>query len=140
MTGECKWKCPRCKQYREATKKIDIWRLPPLLIVHLKRFKYQGVWRDKITTYCNYPIEKYLELDNYVLHNADKSNANYNYQLYAIANHSGTMDGGHYTAFCRYTNLKNRWFKFDDSDVKEVTDKSVLKSSSSYILFYSLVK
>ncbi len=71
MTGECKWKCPRCKQYREATKKIDIWRLPPLLIVHLKRFKYQGVWRDKITTYCDYTILYLFEFVIFVIEFCD---------------------------------------------------------------------
>lgn len=38
LDGENKWKCPRCKCFQRASKKIDIWKLPSILIVHLKRF------------------------------------------------------------------------------------------------------
>ncbi|XP_063060913.1 ubiquitin carboxyl-terminal hydrolase 32 isoform X2 [Engraulis encrasicolus] len=31
--------CSKCKTHRLATKKLDLWRLPPILIVHLKRFQ-----------------------------------------------------------------------------------------------------
>lgn len=32
-----KWQCPKCKDLRKATKKLDITMLPPLLVVHFKR-------------------------------------------------------------------------------------------------------
>lgn len=133
MSGESKWKCPRCKQYRDAVKKIDIWKLPPLLIIHLKRFKYHGLWRDKINTNVDYPIED-LNLDKFVISNENRKAKSY--RLYAMSNHSGTLDGGHYTALCRHF-IFNKWFRFDDTNVAEVNDLSILKSSSSYILFYS---
>lgn len=130
MFGESKWKCPKCKLYRNAKKTIQIWKLPPLLIIHLKRFKYHGVWRDKITTMVDYPLEN-LNLESFVINKPQNK-----YRLYAISNHSGNLDGGHYTAMCRHF-LFNKWFKFDDSTVKEITDLSTLNSPSSYILFYS---
>ncbi|XP_054650147.1 ubiquitin carboxyl-terminal hydrolase 32 isoform X2 [Dunckerocampus dactyliophorus] len=37
--------CSKCKTHRLATKKLDLWRLPPILIVHLKRFHFvNGRW------------------------------------------------------------------------------------------------
>uniref|UniRef100_A0A8C1UDV0 ubiquitinyl hydrolase 1 n=1 Tax=Cyprinus carpio TaxID=7962 RepID=A0A8C1UDV0_CYPCA len=37
--------CSKCKTHRLATKKLDLWRLPPVLIVHLKRFQFvNGRW------------------------------------------------------------------------------------------------
>ena len=33
------WYCPRCKEHQKATKKMDIWTLPHILVVHIKRFK-----------------------------------------------------------------------------------------------------
>ncbi|XP_034024912.1 ubiquitin carboxyl-terminal hydrolase 32 [Thalassophryne amazonica] len=37
--------CSKCKTHRMATKKLDLWRLPPILIVHLKRFQFvNGRW------------------------------------------------------------------------------------------------
>lgn len=135
MVGECKWKCPRCKDYRDAVKKIDIWKLPPYLIIHLKRFKYQGVWRDKISTYVDFPIDN-LQLESFIPNNVNREP--FNYRLYGVSNHMGTLDGGHYTAFCKHLET-DRWYKFDDTNVKEVHDKAALKSTASYILFYSLV-
>ena len=42
------WYCPKCKELKKATKKIDLWLLPKVLIVQLKRFNYTRFWRDKI--------------------------------------------------------------------------------------------
>ena len=50
-------------------------------------------------------------------------------------NHYGGLDGGHYTAYCKNV-LKQRWYKFDDHEVSEISTSSV-KSSAAYILFYS---
>lgn len=50
-------------------------------------------------------------------------------------NHYGGLDGGHYTAYCKNAN-KQRWYKFDDHEVSEISTSSV-KSSAAYILFYS---
>lgn len=37
------WYCPRCKEHRLITKKFDLWKLPPILIVHIKRFRQTNV-------------------------------------------------------------------------------------------------
>lgn len=50
-------------------------------------------------------------------------------------NHYGGLDGGHYTAYCKNV-LKQRWYKFDDHEVSDISTSSV-KSSAAYILFYS---
>jgi ubiquitin C-terminal hydrolase len=47
MTCVCR-KCPRCKCHRSAVKSLGIWRLPPVLIIHLKRFTFAGPFRDKL--------------------------------------------------------------------------------------------
>ncbi|NXS14282.1 UBP32 hydrolase, partial [Neodrepanis coruscans] len=37
--------CSKCKTHCLATKKLDLWRLPPILIIHLKRFQFvNGRW------------------------------------------------------------------------------------------------
>lgn len=37
--------CGKCKKHQLAKKKLDIWRLPPILIIHLKRFQFvNGHW------------------------------------------------------------------------------------------------
>ncbi|VDI21186.1 ubiquitin carboxyl-terminal hydrolase 8, partial [Mytilus galloprovincialis] len=46
------------------------------------------------------------------------------YNLYGISNHYGTMDGGHYTAFCRNPCTK-RWYKYDDEQVYDMSESDV---------------
>ena len=42
LKAEESWYCNRCKEHVEATKKLELYRLPPVLIVQLKRFVYTG--------------------------------------------------------------------------------------------------
>ena len=51
------WYCPACKKHQQASKKFDLWTLPEVLIIHLKRFSYNRYWRDKIDTLIDFPIE-----------------------------------------------------------------------------------
>uniref|UniRef100_H3BAQ6 Ubiquitin carboxyl-terminal hydrolase 4 n=1 Tax=Latimeria chalumnae TaxID=7897 RepID=H3BAQ6_LATCH len=50
------WYCPTCKKHQQATKKFDLWSLPKILVVHLKRFSYNKYWRDKLDTVVEFPI------------------------------------------------------------------------------------
>jgi len=34
------WYCGNCKKHQRASKKLDIWKLPDTLMVHLKRFRF----------------------------------------------------------------------------------------------------
>lgn len=129
------WECPRCKQKREADKKIVICKLPKILIIHLKRFSLDGRWRQKLQTTVDFPL-KDLTVDstNVLPQSAYGSSPPKNtYNLYAVVNHYGHLDGGHYTAFCKLDN--QRWYKFDDSNVFEMQDTDVC-GQAAYILFY----
>ncbi|XP_056315195.1 ubiquitin carboxyl-terminal hydrolase 15 [Danio aesculapii] len=50
------WYCPSCKQHQQATKQLDLWSLPPVLVVHLKRFSYSRYMRDKLDTLVEFPL------------------------------------------------------------------------------------
>ena len=52
----CRRYCPVCKRHEQATKKFDIWQLPQVLVIHLKRFSYTRYWRDKLDTFVDFPI------------------------------------------------------------------------------------
>nr|XP_033775866.1 ubiquitin carboxyl-terminal hydrolase 8 isoform X1 [Geotrypetes seraphini] len=131
LTDNNRFYCSHCKTRRDSLKKIEIWKLPPVLLVHFKRFSYEGRWRQKLQTYVDFPLEC-LDLSQYVI--GPKNNLK-RYNLFAVSNHYGGLDGGHYTAYGRNA-AKQRWFKFDDQDVSEMSTSSV-KSSAAYILFYT---
>lgn len=51
------WYCNKCKKHRLAVKKLDIWSLPPILIIHLKRFQFvNGHW-VKSNKIVQFPME-----------------------------------------------------------------------------------
>uniref|UniRef100_A0A3B3URK3 Ubiquitin carboxyl-terminal hydrolase 8 n=1 Tax=Poecilia latipinna TaxID=48699 RepID=A0A3B3URK3_9TELE len=131
LTDNNKVFCRHCKAHRDSTKKLEIWKVPPIVLVHLKRFSYEGRWRQKLQTSVDFPLDS-LDLAQYVI--GPKQNLR-RYNLYAVSNHYGGLDGGHYTAYCK-NSLKQRWYKFDDHEVTEISSSSV-KSSAAYILFYS---
>ncbi|KAJ6219785.1 hypothetical protein RDWZM_005597 [Blomia tropicalis] len=125
------WYCPRCKKHQMASKKFDIWSLPNILIIHLKRFSYNRIHRDKLDVLVSFPI-KNLDMTPYVMHNP--INEKFHYNLIGVANHFGGLGGGHYTAFAK--NAKNqRWYNFDDSSVSAVSENDAI-TKNAYVLFY----
>ncbi|XP_012074283.1 ubiquitin carboxyl-terminal hydrolase 8 isoform X2 [Jatropha curcas] len=124
------WYCPSCKKPRQASKKLDLWRLPEILVVHLKRFSYSRIIKNKLETYVDFPVE-HFDLSTYISHEDGRlSNC---YQLYAISNHYGGMGGGHYTAFINHGH--GRWYEYDDDNVSPVSEDRI-KTSAAYVLFY----
>ncbi|KAL2554151.1 ubiquitin-specific protease 8 [Forsythia ovata] len=124
------WYCPRCKEHRQASKKLDLWRLPDILVIHLKRFSYNRYFKNKLETFVDFPIDDF-DLSSYIFDK--KNNFCHHYALYAVSNHYGGMGGGHYTAFVQLGN--NRWYEFDDSLVFPVNWEQI-KTSAAYVLFY----
>jgi len=96
--------CPNCKQHRQATKKLDLWRLPEILVVHLKRFSYSRYMKNKLDTFVNFPVRN-LDLSKYVKQNAAAAQQSHMYELYAVSNHYGGLGGGHYTAYAKVMHL-----------------------------------
>jgi hypothetical protein len=91
--------CPKCRKHQIATKTLTLWRLPPLMVVHLKRFSYTRVHRHKIDVDVDYPLAG-LDLAPYMqLSDAAHGHAgSYTYDLFAVVEHHGALGGGHYTA------------------------------------------
>lgn len=51
------WYCPECKKHQQAQKKFDLWKMPDVLVIHLKRFSNERAFRDKIDTFIDFPID-----------------------------------------------------------------------------------
>ncbi|XP_036389667.1 ubiquitin carboxyl-terminal hydrolase 4-like [Megalops cyprinoides] len=124
------WYCPTCKKHQQATKKFDLWSLPRILVVHLKRFSYNRCWRDKLDTVVDFPIRD-LNMSEFV---CDPKASPYVYDLIAVSNHYGGMGGGHYTAFAK-NEVDDKWYYFDDSSVSAATEDQIV-TKAAYVLFY----
>lgn len=51
--------CAHCKGKKPATKKLQIWKLPPILIVHLKRFNFVNNKWVKSQKVVNFPFKDF---------------------------------------------------------------------------------
>ncbi|XP_033269036.1 ubiquitin carboxyl-terminal hydrolase 4 isoform X4 [Orcinus orca] len=124
------WYCPNCKKHQQATKKFDLWSLPKILVVHLKRFSYNRYWRDKLDTVVEFPVRA-LNMSEFV---CDLSARPYVYDLIAVSNHYGAMGVGHYTAYAK-NKLNGKWYYFDDSSVSLASEDQIV-TKAAYVLFY----
>lgn len=126
------WYCPRCKKHQQATKRFDLWKIPDVLVVHLKRFSNSRILRDKIDTFVDFPLEGLdltdmvgerqvakrllaggVDTDELGLGNLEEPLV---YDLYAVDEHLGGLGGGHYRAYAM-NHTSGQWYHFDDSYV-----------------------
>ncbi|CAL8247390.1 unnamed protein product [Merluccius merluccius] len=130
LGAEDPWYCPNCKQHQQATKKLDLWSLPPVLVVHLKRFSYSRYMRDKLDSLVDFPLCD-LDMSEFLINpNAGLCC----YDLIAVSNHYGGMGGGHYTAYAKNKD-DEKWYNFDDSSVSPISQDQIV-SKAGYVLFY----
>lgn len=126
------WYCPNCKKHQQATKRFDLWSVPDVLVVHLKRFSNSRALRDKIDALVDFPLEgldltsmvgerkvvkKLLEAgEDLKALGLDDTEEPLLYDLFAVDEHLGGLGGGHYRAYA-YNHDDKQWYHFDDSYV-----------------------
>lgn len=134
-------KCETCA-HNVHDSQVEIWRLPDLLIIHLKRFSFTNGKLMKIGHLVKFPLVG-LDMSFWMLNSKKKKGVtikttreNYLYDLYAVVNHTGGISGGHYTSFCK--NDDGKWLYFDDDKVFQVTGdpEEEIVTKKAYILFY----
>ncbi|KPI40117.1 putative ubiquitin carboxyl-terminal hydrolase 12 [Cyphellophora attinorum] len=130
LSEQNSWYCPRCKEHRRAEKKFELWKIPDVLIMHLKRFSSGRNLRDKLELNVEYPVEG-LDMTKYVL---DAEGKVMIYDLIAVDNHYGGLGGGHYTAYAKNF-ANNEWYEFNDGHVSKRSTEHVV-ASSAYFLIY----
>ena len=123
--------------YPENTKfhkQVRFIKLPNNLIFVLKRFKFNMKTMNpyKIRTTIQFPTT--LDMSPFYI-GYDKLQQ---YELYAISNHKGTLNHGHYYSFVK--NFDNKWILYNDQNFKDVENEKMnqhnLFSNDAYILFY----
>lgn len=147
--GTKEYSCEKCgKNAQEASKRMSIRRLPPVLSFQFKRFEQniadKGAVR-KIEASVRFPAT--LDMTSFTTRAMQQSlsddNASppsrladlpgtYVYDLFAVINHEGQMNNGHYTNFARFG---REWYRFDDDKVTHTNLANVL-SSAAYMCFY----
>jgi ubiquitin carboxyl-terminal hydrolase 9/13 len=134
-----KFHCDNCGGLQEAEKRMKNKRLPKILALHLKRFKYtEDLQRlQKLFHRVVYPF--YLRLFNTT---DDAEDPDRLYELYAVVVHiGGGPYHGHYVSIIKTQD--RGWLLFDDELVEPV-DKAYVRNffggenvlACAYVLFY----
>mmetsp|Transcript_18887 Transcript_18887/g.72785 ORF Transcript_18887/g.72785 Transcript_18887/m.72785 type:complete len:555 (+) Transcript_18887:130-1794(+) len=135
VAAEClekseKYVCGHCSNNKEkAMKKFTLEKLPVILCLHLKRFKWTPPTRSKVATMVDFPAE--LNLAPFCTGARPKLETTY--YLYALISHHGEGTGsGHYTSHCFND---DGWYHYNDSCVQQCPFSEVQRQQA-YILFY----
>nr|XP_042896606.1 ubiquitin carboxyl-terminal hydrolase 46 [Parasteatoda tepidariorum] len=142
LCSEHKYYCENCCSKQEAQKRMRVKKLPMILALHLKRFKYmeQQNRHTKLSYRVVFPLELRLFNTSDDAYNPDRL-----YDLVAVVIHCGSgPNRGHYISIVKSHGL---WLLFDD-DIVDKIDASAIEdfygltsdtqktSESGYILFY----
>lgn len=111
-----------------ATKQVFIETLPPVLILHLKRFQYdntggtQKIWRK-----VGYPLELEIPKEMFAPHKRSAYGISGlpKYRLISVVYHHGkNASGGHYTVDVRRQEGQE-WIRLDDTLIRRVKSEDV---------------
>ncbi|KAJ2375537.1 hypothetical protein H4S02_008196 [Coemansia sp. RSA 2611] len=124
-----------------ATKQIALERVPPVLVLHLKRFVFcadEGV--QKVHKFIAYPEELTLAPAWLARTREAARHRDARYRLSGVIYHHGShASGGHYT--CDVRRPSGEWVQFDDIDIGSLESVDAVLDEkpdrTAYILFYT---
>ena len=126
---------------------MELWRLPEIMVIHLKRFTFEGGNAEKIDLPLDFPIFAFdanqwvRSVDSAITRNRgltlSSTTLQNTYDIFAVVNHMGSIGGGHYTAFCKHEDT-GKWYLYNDDEVLEVHDdpENFVSNRNAYVLFY----
>ncbi|XP_005144464.2 ubl carboxyl-terminal hydrolase 18 [Melopsittacus undulatus] len=123
LTGRNMCFCDQCGRKTPFLQSMKLVHLPQTLTIHLKRFCVEKAAHiHKLSHYLPFP----QDLDfNAVLTESqcqadDNEKADWQYDLFAVIAHSGSISYGHYCAYIRSL-TECKWYCFNDSEVCQVS-------------------
>lgn len=162
------YKCEKCGKVGRATKQSRLASIPPILTLHLKRFRYgdrggpaapastRRSCRSEVSQLLgnsdfltgksgsakiegHIKFDMFFDLKPYLTDELKAKHVNMFCRLFAVIVHAGkNSHSGHYIAFVRNVG-KNEWWKMDDSRVTAVTVDEVMQAEA-YMLLYRVVQ
>lgn len=140
----------------DATKQVYLESLPPVLILHLKRFVYDPREQSVVKRAKPVAYGTELSIPHEVVSPAKRTPGGVAYRLFGVVYHHGhSATGGHYTV-CVARPDGSGWLHFDDETVQPVAVEDVVVSEEeaadaragtvagrekcAYLLFYQRVR
>ncbi|CCK68679.1 uncharacterized protein KNAG_0B02370 [Huiozyma naganishii CBS 8797] len=137
LHGANKFYCNECCGLQEAQRVVGLKKLPRILALHLKRFKYSEAQNTNIKLFNKITYPLFLEVASKFDPSVSKK-----YELTGVVLHmGGGPQHGHYVSVCKTDNFG--WLFFDDETVETLDEPQVLNftgdtttSTTAYVLFY----
>jgi hypothetical protein len=131
LTGNNKQYCNQCHVLSDSYYTTHIYSSPNILILILNYGK-------GILFKCDVQFDEYINIAKYI--EAKNSGVPNRYRLLGAIVHIGPSSmGGHFIAFCRGIENKEKWYKLNDSLVSESTFSEIKSVGIPYVLFYENV-
>ena len=129
------YNCEKCNNMENNIIEKKIMNSPKTVIIKIKKYYSNEKRLFKNNKFIKYPL--ILDMMPYII----TTDTHKKYELYAIINHIGILNSGHYYSYIKKYNSKthkflNQWYCCNDSNVSEISIEEVLNSQNAYILFY----
>ena len=128
MTGDNKQFCNKCGVLSNSIYSTHIYSSPNILILILNYGK--GILFE-----CDVQFDEYINIAKYI--DTKTGDVPTRYRLLGAIVHIGPSSmGGHFIAYCRSIENKDKWFKLNDAMVSEASFSDIKKVGIPYVLFY----
>lgn len=118
---------------RASTKQVHIETLPPVLILHLKRFHYDEKGPQKIWKKIGYPLELEIPKEVFPQHKRGGYQAQGGFPRYRLTgvvyHHGKNASGGHYTVDLRRQEGRE-WIRMDDTVIRRIRAEDVAEGGA----------
>ena len=125
--------CGTCGKEHDRHLYTKFWKLPKILILHLKQYQAGAHFVERKEVQVDCPLE-WLDLSAYVTDNPQHKPAVYD--LLAVNEQFGSMRSGHYIAKVKDPDT-GQWRKFNDSSVSSIQPAEVV-TENAMVLYYRL--
>lgn len=122
--------CKFCKKDVRATKQLQLYKTPAVLVMSLNRFKANGnIAQGKLCDMVTFPVMG-LDMTQFSVEQTGTDM----YDLVGVVKHWGQLNRGHYKAVAR-NSINGKWFQYDDEEFAEIREEGIV-DENAYVLFY----
>jgi len=135
LEGRNSWKCEKCDRPVRATKKLEVVKLPRVLVLHLKRFAFDKLCNRVQKVQAQITVKEGLDALNLSQYIHGYEGDPVFYDIIGTVNHHGPdATSGHYTAHCRNC-VYDEWYTFNDDEVNRIGADTAWRAEEVYLVF-----
>ena len=121
------YECENCKTRGQVDLEHTISKLPPVIILSLKRFDNNN---NKIRTKIDIDLDK-TDFAKWISFPSVAKHISTEYTIFAAIEHHGGSRGGHYLSYAKHNGA---WISYDDQQISDVPTDRVI-NNDTYVLF-----